>query len=256
MNNTILLCLLILLASTNVRASKVGDVAVGKIVSETDTALTLQIKPCSTNPETMMFPAPWKKRFVGAKKCPNGQKYDEYQVEQVSQFSHSTAAKSGDVANGLVDQQTDNSVTLNTTPCEDREKVQFLVFESPYRIRDSGEGTCPNGKKYKKSSVEQLTSSVSADRPDWQAHIDWAAASVDAAGDTNCPDQYVEMNQAACIANSGRACVVARATEAAKEGNCEMALRLILLTQCHNESARQALASAGAQPVCTYLKTK
>jgi hypothetical protein len=243
-----------LMASPVALASKVGDVATGKILSESDTVLSLQVKPCSTSPETLMFSAPWKKRLVASRKCPNGQKYDEYQVEQSAQFSNSTSARIGDVADGLVAQQTDDSVTLNATPCQTKEKAQFIVFSAPFKVRATGEGACPDGNKYKKSSVEQLSSNASSQRPDWQAHIAWAAANHDAGGSTDCPDQYLSVDLPACVVAGGRTCLMAAAVQAANAGNCAYAFRLTLITQCHNASARQALSTAGEKVVCSYLR--
>jgi hypothetical protein len=237
-------------------ASKVGDVATGKIVNENDKVLSLQVKPCGNSPETLMFSAPWKKRFVAARKCPNGQKYDEYQIEQSSQFSNSTDARIGDVADGLVTQQVGDGVTLNATPCQVKDKAQFIVFSSPFKIRETGEGTCPDGSKYKKSSVEQLSSISSAQHADWQSHVDWAASNPDAGGSTNCPDQYVAAGIPECIVSGGRACLMAKARQAAKAGNCTYAFQLVLLTQCHNAGARDALSSSGEKAVCSYLQVK
>jgi hypothetical protein len=235
-------------------ASKVGDVAAGKIVTETDTALSLQVKPCGAHPETLTFSAPWKKRFLAVRKCPNGQRYDEFEVEQSSQFSNSSSARIGDVADGIVTQQTDDSVTLNTTPCQKKDKAQLVVFSAPFKIRETGEGSCPGGNKYKKSSVEQLLSKAGLESPDWQLHINWAMSDLGTGGETNCPDQYVATDLAACIVSGGRACVIEHAIQAAKAGNCEDALRLTLITQCHNASAQQALSTAGEKAVCAYLK--
>jgi Zn ribbon nucleic-acid-binding protein len=242
-------------------ASRVGDVATGKIVSETDTVLTLQTKPCSSSPEAMMFSAPWKKRFVASKKCPNGQQYDEYEVEQKSQFSNSTAARAGDVADGSIDQQTDDSVTLNTTPCEAKEKAQFIVFDVPFKVRDSGQGTCPDGRKYHKSNVEQLSLAFSSPTSPsghlaWQEHINWATANATAdPGETNCPDLYAAA-EPSCIMGGGRSCLMAKAIQAAKAGDCNYAVRLTLITQCHNPAAQQEIARAGPQAICSYLKTR
>jgi hypothetical protein len=243
--------------SSSVFASSVGDVATGKILSETDTVLSLEINPCSKSPETMMFSAPWKKRFVVSKKCPSGSKYDEYVIEQSTQFSNSTGAKIGDVADGVVDQRTDVSVTLNTTPCQTKQKSQFIVFSSPFKVRDSGQGSCPDGRKYKRDTVEQLSLSSSSGSPDWQLHIDWSAANnTNDPGETNCPQSYMEAEQPSCIIGGGRACLMAKAIEAAKAGRCEYAFHLTLITQCHNAGAQQALANAGQGQVCAYLKTR
>lgn len=235
-------------------ALKVGDVATGKILNESDTVLSLQVRPCTVHPETLTFSAPWKKRFLAVRKCPDGKKYDEYEVEQSAQFRNSTSARIGDVADGLIAQQADDTLTLNATPCQVKEKAQFVVFSEPFKVREIGESKCPDGNKYKKSSIEQLSSKASSQRPAWQDHIQWAAANSDAAGSTDCPDQYFAVDLSSCLIAGGRTCVMARAVQAAKAGDCASAFRFTLITQCHNASAQQALSDAGEKAVCSYLR--
>lgn len=244
-----------LLLSWVALAAKVGDVANGKILSESDTVLSLRIRPCSGNAETMMFSAPWKKRFVAKRKCPDGTEYEEYQIEQSPQFSSSTAAKVGDVAEGLLDQRTGDSITLNIAPCQPKEKSQYIVFTSPFKVRDVGEGSCPDGRKYGKNSIEQLSAS-SSQRPDWQIHIDWAVANVTSdPGETNCVDKYLA-TEPSCVMDGGRSCLMQKAIKSAKAGDCSRAIRLTLITQCHNQAAQQAILEAGESAMCAYLKAK
>lgn len=97
---------------------------------------------------------------------------------------------------------------------------------------------------------------VSADKPDWQKHIDWAIANhTSDPGETNCPEQYAA-TEAACITGGGRACLMVRAIDSAKHNNCGYAMRLTLITQCHNQTAQRSLGEAGQQAVCDYEKTK
>lgn len=93
-------------------------------------------------------------------------------------------------------------------------------------------------------------------KPDWQSHIDWSIGNhTTDPGETNCVDQYVA-TEPACITGGGRACLMARAIDSAKAGNCSYAMRLTLITQCHNGGAQHAIGSAGESSVCTYLKGK
>jgi hypothetical protein len=46
------------------------------------------------------------------------------------------------------------------------------------------------------------------------------------------------------------------AIDSAKHNNCSYAMRLTLITQCHNQRAQQTLAEAGQQAVCDYEKTR
>jgi hypothetical protein len=101
-----------------------------------------------------------------------------------------------------------------------------------------------------------LSSPVIADKPDWQKHIDWAIGNhTSDPGQTNCPEQYAA-TEPHCMTDGGRACLMTKAIDSAKHNNCGYAFRLTLITQCHNQDAQAALASAGTQAVCTYEATK
>jgi hypothetical protein len=93
-------------------------------------------------------------------------------------------------------------------------------------------------------------------KPDWQQNIDWSIGNhTTDPGEANCVDQYVA-TEPACITGGGRACLMARAIDSAKSNNCSYALRLTLITQCHNAGAQQTIGGAGQNAVCAYLKTK
>jgi hypothetical protein len=93
-------------------------------------------------------------------------------------------------------------------------------------------------------------------KPDWQSHIDWSIGNhTTDPGETNCVDQYVA-TEPACITGGGRSCLMRRAIDSAKANNCSYALRLTLITQCHNGGAQQAIGGVGQDAVCIYLKTK
>jgi hypothetical protein len=100
------------------------------------------------------------------------------------------------------------------------------------------------------------TVAFSQEKPDWQKHIDWSIGNhTSDPGETNCVDQYT-VTEPACIVGGGRACLMVRAIDSAKANNCSYALRLTLITQCHNGGAQQSIGSAGRDAVCNYLKTK
>jgi hypothetical protein len=104
--------------------------------------------------------------------------------------------------------------------------------------------------------IASFTPRVSADKPDWQKHIDWAIGNhTTDPGETNCVEQYVA-TEPACITGGGRACLMARAIDSARHNNCSYAMRLTLITQCHNQGAQQAIGEAGESAVCGYEKTK
>jgi hypothetical protein len=90
------------------------------------------------------------------------------------------------------------------------------------------------------------------DEPQWQKDIDWSASnSTYDPGETNCPDQYPYPG---CLWAGGRACLMKYAIQSAYDGDDENALRLTLITQCHNEGARNGIESQGATGVARYLR--
>ena len=94
--------------------------------------------------------------------------------------------------------------------------------------------------------------SVSADQPEWQKHVDWSIGNT---GAPDCADQYVA-TEPKCLAEGNRSCLMARAIDSAKHNNCSYAMRLTLITQCHNAQAQQAIGGASEGAVCAYLKSK
>ena len=62
--------------------TRVGDVAAGKIVSETNGALVLDIRPCDPTPRLLQFHVQYIKREQGNATCPNGSSYTRVVVEQ------------------------------------------------------------------------------------------------------------------------------------------------------------------------------
>lgn len=92
-----------------------------------------------------------------------------------------------------------------------------------------------------------------AQKPDWQLHIDWA---IQDTGAPDCPAQYDEVGAADCLAHGNRSCLMQRAIAIAKNNNFQVAMRLTLITQCHNQQAQQAIVNAGPNAVGDYLKQK
>lgn len=65
-------------------AARVGDVANGEIVRESDGRLLLNVKPCAEgNADSYIdFHQPYGKRSLGQKTCPNGRSYEAFSIEQ------------------------------------------------------------------------------------------------------------------------------------------------------------------------------
>jgi len=102
------------------------------------------------------------------------------------------------------------------------------------------------------AALVPTTSLVYAQKPDWQSHIDWSIGNT---GAPDCPDQYAQ-TEGHCLAEGNRSCMMRRAIDSAKSNNCSYAMRLTLITQCHNAGAQQAIGAAGEPAVCQYLKGK
>jgi hypothetical protein len=88
---------------------------------------------------------------------------------------------------------------------------------------------------------------------EWQRHIDWA---IQDTGPPDCPDLYDEAGASNCLGHGNRACLMQMAIAIAKKDDVRVAMRLTLITQCHNQEAQHAIADAGPEVVGDYLKTK
>ena len=100
------------------------------------------------------------------------------------------------------------------------------------------------------------SASMFGQQPDWQKNIDWSIGNhTTDPGETNCVDQYLA-TEPTCITGGGRSCLMARAIDSAKHNNCSYAMRLTLITQCHNGGAQQTIGGAGQDAVCNYLEGK
>jgi len=100
------------------------------------------------------------------------------------------------------------------------------------------------------------TTTAVAQKPDWQIHIDWAIQNRTGPDEVNCPAEY-EKTGTGCLTNGGRACLMQAAISAAqKRKDFDLAFRLTLITQCHNQGAQRSLQDAGRQNVGEYLSAK
>jgi hypothetical protein len=86
----------------------------------------------------------------------------------------------------------------------------------------------------------------------WKEHLDWAISDN---GAPDCPDLYI-VTCPQCLAHGNRSCVMRTAIASAKAGDYANALRLALVSECHNTGAQMDLATAGQQAVCEYLTTR
>jgi hypothetical protein len=94
-----------------------------------------------------------------------------------------------------------------------------------------------------------------AEKPEWQRHLEWAAATNDGPDHLGCAEHYADLAPR-CVQGGGRACVMCLAIEAAKNHDDDRAFRLALITECHDPAAVQSLAEAGHETVAEYLRTR
>lgn len=91
---------------------------------------------------------------------------------------------------------------------------------------------------------------------DMRRHLDWAIDNKESGPDrVNCPGEYIGEN-AQCVHNGGRSCLLTNAIRLAKSGNYTSALRDALIAQCHNTMAQKTLQDAGERYVGDYLRAK
>jgi uncharacterized membrane protein len=88
------------------------------------------------------------------------------------------------------------------------------------------------------------------EKPQWQKDLDWSISNSDAGGSTDCPLDYPYPE---CVISGGRACLMRHAKQSAHDHDCANALRVALVTQCHNRGAANGIAAAGESQVCQYL---
>lgn len=98
--------------------------------------------------------------------------------------------------------------------------------------------------------AEPAPASASAGAEDWKIHLTWASHD---GGSPDCPQQYVREQVQQCLGKGNRSCVLQGAIGAARAGRGDDAMRMALLTQCHNPAAQAQIERAGPQAVAGYL---
>ena len=94
-----------------------------------------------------------------------------------------------------------------------------------------------------------------AQQPNWQKQVESSIADVTRPEQIKCPELY-EATQTRCQFEGGRACLMKRAIEAAKRGDCARAVQFTEITQCTDQAAQREIKDAGVTAVCNYLKSK
>ena len=94
-----------------------------------------------------------------------------------------------------------------------------------------------------------------AQQQNWQKQVDSSIAAVTGPEQVKCPELY-EATQTRCQFEGGRACLMKRAIEAAKRGDCARAVQFTEITKCNDQAAQREIKDAGAAAVCNYLKSK
>lgn len=94
-----------------------------------------------------------------------------------------------------------------------------------------------------------LCCSAAAQAQGWQGDINWSRQD---RGATGCDQQYLQ-TLPECLITGKRVCLMGHAVQAAADNNCSWAMRLTLITQCHNGAAQDRLNRAGERDVCRYL---
>jgi hypothetical protein len=97
-------------------------------------------------------------------------------------------------------------------------------------------------------------SQLSKENQDWKTNVNWCISNHDAGGATNCPQDYPYPE---CVAHDGRACLMGKAIQSAKDNDYANSYRLALVCQCHNSGAKDGLMyCAGQKAIGDYLKTR
>lgn len=93
-------------------------------------------------------------------------------------------------------------------------------------------------------------------KPDWEKHCDACIGYYTSnPAQLHCPGDYAA-TYPECLKEGGRACLMVRAIQAAKAGDCEKAFKLTVTCQCHDGTAQEHLKAAGPRAVCGYLMSK
>jgi hypothetical protein len=94
-----------------------------------------------------------------------------------------------------------------------------------------------------------------AQQQNWQRQVESSIADVTGPDQVKCPELY-ETTQTRCQFEGGRACLMRRAIEAAKRGDCTRAAWFTEITKCTDQAAQKEIKDAGATALCNYLKSK
>ena len=94
-----------------------------------------------------------------------------------------------------------------------------------------------------------------AQQQTWQKQVESSIADVTGPEQVMCPELY-ESTQTRCQFEGGRACLMKRAIEAAKRGDCARAVWFTEVTTCTDQAAQREIKDAGETAVCNYLKSK
>jgi len=94
-----------------------------------------------------------------------------------------------------------------------------------------------------------------AQQQNWQKQVESSINDVTGPEQVKCPELY-ESTQTRCQFEGGRACLMKRAIEAAKRGDCARAVQFTEITKCNDQAAQREIKDAGETAVCNYLKSK
>jgi hypothetical protein len=96
---------------------------------------------------------------------------------------------------------------------------------------------------------------AAAQAPGWQNIVENSMAERTGPESVKCPELY-ETTQTRCQFDGGRACLMERAIESAKGGDCVRAVWLTEITLCTDPAAQKRIKDAGQDNVCAFLKGK
>jgi TolB-like protein len=92
-----------------------------------------------------------------------------------------------------------------------------------------------------------------AAQPRWQKSISWAIRNEGDLDSVDCPHKYFIIYPE-CYFARGRACLMEKAMQSARENDCSNAYQLAQIAQCHNAPERDQIRDAGEAAVCDFLR--
>jgi hypothetical protein len=96
---------------------------------------------------------------------------------------------------------------------------------------------------------------ATAQSPQWQKMVENSIEDRTGPEAVRCPELY-EATQTRCQFDGGRACLMERAVEAAKGGDCARATWLTEIALCTDPAAQARIKEAGQEKVCAFLEGK